>query len=72
MRLEVFQSARVNGLVAKALANKSPWDPAPPLQVHEVLQLHDIAQDEGISLIDRCGAVHFLAMLDVRFDVSNL
>ena len=72
VRLEVFQSARVNGLVAKALANRSPWDPAPPLQVHEVLQLHAIAQDEGISLIDRCGAVHFLAMLYGRARASDV
>ena len=51
VQLDVFQSARINGLAAKALQNKSPWDPASPLQVSEVLQLHAIASDATMSLI---------------------
>ena len=35
VQLDVFQSARINGLAAKALQNKSPWDPASILQVSE-------------------------------------
>ena len=72
VQLEVFRSARVNGLVAQALQTKSPWDPAPHLTVAEVLQLHAIAQDKTMSLIDRCGAVHFLAMLYGRARASDV
>ena len=72
VQLDVFQSARINGLAAKALQNKSPWDPASPLQVSEVLQLHAIASDTTMSLIDRCGAIHFLAMLYGRARASDV
>ena len=72
VQLDVFRSARVNGLVAQALQTKSPWDPAPPLTVAEVLQLHAIAQDRTMSLIDRCGAVHFLAMMYGRARASDV
>ena len=72
VQLEVFRSARVSGLVAQALQNKSPWDPAPPLTVAEVLQLHSIASDTKMSLIDRCGAAHFLAMLYGRARASDI
>ena len=59
----------MNGLVAQT---KSPWDPAPPLTVAEVLQRHAIAQDRTMSLIDRCGAVHFLAMMYGRARASDV
>ena len=72
VQLEVFRSARVSGLVTQALQNKSPWDPAPPLTVAEVLQLHSIAHDKKMSLIDRCGAAHFLAMLYGRARASDI
>ena len=72
VQLEVFRSARVSGLVTQALQNKSPWDPAPPLTVAEVLQLHSIASDTKMSLIDRCGAAHFLAMLYGRARASDI
>ncbi|CAE7678795.1 unnamed protein product, partial [Symbiodinium microadriaticum] len=72
VQLEVFRSARVSGLVAQALQNKSPWDPAPPLTVAEVLQLHSIAHDRKMSLIDRCGAAHFLAMIYGRARASDI
>ena len=72
VQLDVFRSARVSGLVAQALQNKSPWDPAPPLTVAEVLQLHSIAQDCKMSLVDRCGAAHFLAMLYGRARASDI
>ena len=72
VQLDVFRSARVNGLVSQALQTKSPWDPAPPLTVAEVLQLHAIAQDPTMSLIDRCGAVHFLAMMYGRARASDV
>ena len=72
VQLDVFQSARINGLAAKALQNKSSWDPASPLQVSEVLQLHAIASDATMSLIDRCGAIHFLAMLYGRARASDV
>ena len=35
----------------------------PALTVVEVLQLHVIANDESIDIVDRAGAAHFLAML---------
>ena len=72
VQLEVFRSARVSGLVTQALQDKSPWDPAPPLTVAEVLQLHSIANDKKMSLIDRCGAAHFLAMLYGRARASDI
>ncbi|OLP80428.1 hypothetical protein AK812_SmicGene39165 [Symbiodinium microadriaticum] len=50
VQLEVFRSARVSGLVTQALQDKSPWDPAPPLTVAEVLQLHSIAHDNKMIL----------------------
>ena len=72
VQLEVFRSARVSGLVTQALQDKSPWDPAPPLTVAEVLQLHSIAHDRKMSLIDRCGAAHFLAMIYGRARASDI
>ena len=72
VQLEVFRSARVSGLVTQALQDKSPWDPAPPLTVAEVLQLHSIAHDSKMSLIDRCGAAHFLAMIYGRARASDI
>lgn len=69
--LEVFASPRLRGAIAQQLSSKSPWDPAPPLRVSEVLQLHSIAEDESVSMIDRCGAVHFLAMLYGRARCSD-
>ncbi|CAE7668743.1 ANKRD50 [Symbiodinium sp. CCMP2592] len=72
VQLEVFSSPRVHGVVKKALQTKNPWCPASPLKVSEVLQLHAICCDRDISVIDRCGAAHFLAMLYARARASDI
>ncbi|CAE7837218.1 pol [Symbiodinium sp. CCMP2592] len=41
-------------------------------EVSEVLQLHAICCDRDISVIDRCGAAHFLAMLYARARASDI
>ena len=69
--LDVFTSPRLRGAIIQQLSSKNPWDPAPPLRVSEVLQLHAIAEDEQVSMIDRCGAVHFLAMMYGRARCSD-
>ncbi|CAE7257711.1 unnamed protein product [Symbiodinium sp. CCMP2592] len=72
VQLEVFSSPRIHGVVKKALQTKNPWCPASPLKVSEVLQLHAICCDPSISVIDRCGAAHFLAMLYARARASDI
>ncbi|CAE7192582.1 unnamed protein product, partial [Symbiodinium sp. CCMP2592] len=72
VQLEVFSSPRIHGVVKKALQTKNPWCPATPLKVSEVLQLHAICCDPSISVIDRCGAAHFLAMLYARARPSDI
>ncbi|CAE7403202.1 unnamed protein product [Symbiodinium sp. CCMP2592] len=72
VQLEVFSSPRIHGVVKKALQTKNPWCPASPLKVSEVLQLHAICCDRDISVIDRCGAAHFLAMLYARARASDI
>ncbi|CAE7272750.1 unnamed protein product, partial [Symbiodinium sp. CCMP2592] len=72
VQLEVFSSPRIHGVVKKALQTKNPWCPASPLKVSEVLQLHTICCDPSISVIDRCGAAHFLAMLYARARASDI
>ena len=54
MQLEVFRSARVSGLATQALQDKSPWDPAPPLTVAEVLQVHSIAPAVLKAFVPEC------------------
>ncbi|CAE7237781.1 unnamed protein product [Symbiodinium sp. CCMP2592] len=70
--LEVFSSPRIHGVVTKALQSKNPWCPAAPLKVSEVLQLHAICCDHSVSVIDRCGAAHFLAMLYAGARASDI
>ncbi|CAE7225469.1 unnamed protein product [Symbiodinium sp. CCMP2592] len=72
VQLEVFSSPRIHGVVKKALQTKNPWCPASPLKVSEVLQLHAICCDRDISVIDRCGAAHFLAILYARARASDI
>ncbi|CAE7540441.1 unnamed protein product [Symbiodinium sp. CCMP2592] len=72
VQLEVFSSPRIHGVVKKALQTKNPWCPASPLKVSEVLQLRAICCDRDISVIDRCGAAHFLAMLYARARASDI
>ncbi|CAE7264827.1 unnamed protein product [Symbiodinium sp. CCMP2592] len=72
VQLEVFSSPRIHGVVKKALQTKNPWCPASPLKVSEVLQLHAICCDPDVSVIDRCGAAHFLAMLYARARASDI
>ena len=70
--LTVFQSPRICGLATKALQGKCPWDPAAALTVAEVLHLHSIASDRTVSVIDRCGAAHFLGLLYGRARASDV
>eukprot|EP00439_Symbiodinium_sp_Y106_P038139 s9547_g4.t1 len=72
IELTVFQSPRICGLATKALQGKCPWDPAAALTVAEVLQLHSIASDRTVSVIDRCGAAHFLGLLYGRARASDV
>ena len=72
IELTVFQSPRICGLATKALQGKCPWDPAAALTVAEVLHLHSIASDRTVSVIDRCGAAHFLGLLYGRARASDV
>ena len=68
----VFSSPRIHGAVIGCLQDKNPWRPAPALTVAEVLQLHDIANNDGVNIVDRAGAAHFLGMLYGRCRASDV
>ena len=74
VQLEVFSECSSEWFGDTGALDKKPLrpGPAPPLTVVEVLQLQAIAQDQTMSLIDRCGAVHFLAMMYGRARASDI
>ena len=70
--VKLRQSSRITGMANKLLQGKNPWNPAAPLTVQEVRQLHRFAEDDALSIQDRVAAIHFLGMLYARARASDV
>ena len=70
--VKLLQSSRITGMANKLLQGKNPWNPAAPLTVQEVKQLHRFAEDNALSIPDRVAAIYFLGMLYARARASDV
>ena len=68
----ILTSRRLAGLSEQMLASKDVYDPPPPLQVEQVLQLHELLRSEGMHPYDQAAVARILFALYGRCRRSDL
>ena len=69
---QILMSRRLAGFSEQLLASKEVYDPPPPLQVEQVLRLHELLRSEDLHPYDRAAVARILFALYGRCRHSDL